>query len=206
MKKNIQNTINFNKKNNKNKQVFAGLAKKQKPQALFISCVDSRIVPNILTSTIAGELLVVRNVGNIIPPFSKSVAKKDCSVAAALEVALKSLKIKDIIICGHSDCYAIKTKCQKQKSIKQKDYLSHWLSYIPEILDLKEKLDFCKTLSKSDRLSQINVLAQAENLWTYPFICSFVKRQKLNVHRWWFDIAKAKIYCYDPNLKQFVLL
>jgi carbonic anhydrase len=127
MKKLIQGIVDFRKNlTEESRSLFAKLALGQKPDTLFIACSDSRVVPNLFASTNPGDLFVLRNIGNIIPPCSHSL--KDKSAPAVIEFSIFSLSVSDIIVCGHSECGAmqalvdgINTQCCP--------HLESWLKY-----------------------------------------------------------------------------
>lgn len=205
MKKLIRGIVDFRKKLTKEKRdLFAKLALGQKPDALFVTCSDSRVAPNFFASTNPGDLFVLRNVGNLIPP-AKSVSE-DSSAAAAIEFALFSLNVSDIIICGHSECGAMKAIEQGVDQVEP-SHLRCWLKYGEETLKHKN-LEFTPDsgLSKVNQLSQLNVLQQLRHISSHPFVKERLNQKKLRIHGWWFDIAQADVYCYEPECKQFVLI
>src|SRR3954464_1650803 len=111
------------------KETFAQLALGQRPDALFIACSDSRVVPNLFASSDAGDLFVVRNVGNLIPPFAGGAADTaEDSEAAAIDFALNSLPIRDIIVCGHSECGAMQAMVQGRPELGS-HALKNWLRH-----------------------------------------------------------------------------
>ncbi len=203
MKKLIKGIIRFRKNLNKEKKAFfEKLSFEQKPDALFITCSDSRIVPNLFASKDPGDLFVLRNLGNLIPPLSSN---KENSAAAALEFSVFSLNITNIIVCGHSECGAM------QALVKGLDSLSccslkSWLTYAKDSLENKSALIVDPTLSEHNYVSQLNVLQQIEHIKSYPFISERLKTNQIHLHAWWFDIAKADIYCYEKEVNQFVLI
>ncbi len=205
MKKLIHGIVDFRKKLTKEKRaLFAKLALGQKPDALFVTCSDSRVAPNFFASTNPGDLFVLRNVGNLIPP-SHSVSE-DSSAAAAIEFALFSLKVSDIIICGHSECGAMKAIEQGVDKVEP-SHLRCWLKYGEETLKHKN-LEFTPdaNLSTVNQLSQLNVLQQLRHISSHPFVKERLDQKKLRIHGWWFDIGQADVYCYEPEFKQFVLI
>ena len=143
----------------------------KKATTLFICCCDNRINPYNLDLNKSRELFIVRNIGNIIPPYGSS----EDSVGAAIEYAIEQLKIKEIIVCGHSDCGAMKAVL---KSSTKPLHLNNWLKYaLP-----------ANGFTSPDKLSKANVLHQIKNLMTYPTI---IKRQNegiLKIHSWWLDL------------------
>ena len=186
------------------KETFARLAKGQTPDVLFITCSDSRVAPNWFASTDPGDLFVVRNVGNIVP-LSPPIGStgSDCSVAAAIEFALLTLKVSSIVVCGHSGCGAIHALAKgEQKGAPS--HLKHWLGLAGKLDTMP--IDDDKSLSLEDRLSQRNVLNQIETLKTYPVVYEHVRNGKLKLYSWWFNIAEGTVYAFDEKRRQFVVI
>ncbi|MGE5196033.1 MAG: carbonic anhydrase [Anaerolineae bacterium] len=205
MKKLIEGIIDFRKKLTKeNRLLFAKLALGQKPDSLFIACSDSRVVPNLFASTNPGDLFVLRNIGNLVPPASSSL--HDTSVPAVIEFAIFSLNISDIIVCGHSECGAMRALAQGI-DIVSCPHLQSWLKYGEESLN-KVRKGFVTnpSLSEHNQISQVNVLQQMQHIISYPFVRDRLEKKQLRVHGWWFDIAQADVYCYEQALNQFVLI
>lgn len=190
--------------NTERRALFKKLALGQKPDVLFIACSDSRVVPNLFASTNPGDLFVVRNVGNLVPPAS--AGHGEASVQAALEFSVFSLKITDIVVCGHSECGAIEALIHGVDATCC-PHIASWLKYGKESLSRsREGLNLHPQLSENNLVSQLNVLQQIDHIMTYPFIREQVEKKKLRVHGWWFDISQADVYCYEPSLSQFVLI
>ncbi len=189
------------------KETFARLALTQTPDVLFIACSDSRVVPNLFASTNPGDLFVLRNIGNLVPPYASDTQEQGSqSVAAALEFALLKLKVPHIIVCGHSACGAMTALCSQEK-LDALPHLRAWLNaanVTPE--KFKDKLEFKSVLSPVDQLSQINILLQIEHLKTYPLVQQRIQEGKLVLHGWWFDIAKADVYAFEEEFKKFMLI
>jgi carbonic anhydrase len=205
MRKLIQGIVDFRKTlTEENRAFFAQLALGQKPDALFIACSDSRVVPNLFASTNPGDLFVLRNIGNLIPPVA-SPLQDTCSLAV-IEFSVESLNVSDIIVCGHSECGAMQTLVQGVDS-HCCPHLNSWLQYGQESLNrLRKGLILNPYLAEHNQLSQINVLQQMQHLSSYPFIQDRVKKKQLQIHGWWFDIAHADVYCYEETVNQFVLI
>jgi carbonic anhydrase len=201
MKKLIKGIIEFKKSlDEEKKALFAQLVQGQKPDALFIACCDSRVVPNLFASTNPGDLFVLRNVGNLVPP--SNALSKDSSAIAALEFALLSINVSDIIVCGHSECGAIGALVDGIDP--SHSHLISWLQYAKEALEKVNKGHTCDpSLSKNNQVSQMNVLQQMEHIASHPFV---KKRKHLRIHGWWFDIAHADVYCYEKEQGRFVVL
>jgi carbonic anhydrase len=205
MKKLIQGIVDFRKNlTEESRNLFAKLALGQKPDVLFIACSDSRVVPNLFASTDPGDLFVLRNIGNLIPPASAE--PQEASTQAAIEFSLFSLNIADIIICGHSECGAMQALAQGMDT-QCCPHLASWLKYGEESLSkVKEGFIIDPKLSFPNQISQVNVLQQMEHIKSYPFVRDRIEKKQLRVHGWWFDIARADVYCYEPDLNQFTLI
>lgn len=205
MRKLIQGIVDFRKNlTDESRALFAKLALGQKPDALFIACSDSRVVPNLFASTNPGDLFVLRNIGNLIPPYDPALTEN--SASAVLEFSIFSLKVADIIICGHSECGAMRALSE---GIDRKlcPHLHSWLTYGEDALNRVRSGFVINPLpSEHNQISQVNVLLQMERLASYPFIRDLLEKGKIRIHGWWFDIATADVYCYEKDLGQFVLI
>jgi carbonic anhydrase len=174
-------------------ETFARLALGQKPDCLMIACSDSRVVPNLFASTDPGDLFVVRNVGNFVPPFQAFEAR-DRSAGAAVEFAAEVLKVGDVVVVGHSGCGAMQALISGTR-FETSPTLSSWLELGRPAL---EKLagPIAPMLSPADRLSQLNVLEQLNNLRSYPGVKTRLEEGSLKLHAWWFDIAHAEVLAW----------
>lgn len=187
-------------------ELYSQLSAQQYPDALFIGCSDSRVLPNILSQSEPGELFVVRNVGNIIPVSDlQGIAVGDESEASAIEYALGSLKIDDIVVCGHSGCGAMNALIKGREKILTPN-LKSWLRHADGAFTYKEKLKFNDELSDADRLSQANVLLQLDNIKSYPILKEISKNQTIRFHAWWFDLKLVKVFSYNQKSNQFEIL
>jgi carbonic anhydrase len=184
-------------------ETFARLALGQHPDALLIACSDSRVAPNLFASVEPGDLFVVRNIGNIVPPFTSSSEPGGRSVAAAVELALGDLPVRDVIVCGHSECAAIRA-IHEARPLADAPHLAAWLQYGADA-----RADAGPPpagLSALNHLSQRSVLRQVENLRTYPLVRNAESFGRLRLHAWWFDIARAEVLDYDDPSDRFVPL
>lgn len=183
--------------------LYLSLRAYQTPDALFIGCSDSRVLPNILSQSEPGDLFVVRNVGNIIPVADKNgIAVGDESEASAIEYGLSTLKIDDIVVCGHSGCGAMNALLKGREKILTPN-LQSWLRHADGAFSFKERLKFSANLSEADKLSQANVLLQLENIKTYPIVQEMQKKSNIRFHAWWFDIKSVKVFSYNHESNQF---
>ena len=180
---------------------FSKLALGQKPDCLFISCSDSRVVPNLFASTDPGDLFVVRNVGNLVPPAgADGFSVLDRSEAAAIEFALESLQVRDIIVCGHSECGAMQAVLSGNVELPN---LKEWLGIGQAALSRLDRHQLVDGLSPHNRLSQVNVLQQLEHLASYPVVQRRISEGKLGLHGWWFDLAQVEVSIYQPEQDRF---
>jgi carbonic anhydrase len=176
------------------KRLFDYIIKKQNPHTLFITCSDSRIVPTEMTCSNPGDLFIIRNVGNYIPPYDST--ETVChSEYAGLEFPLSALDITDIVICGHANCGAMKA-CKNYRPEVLPTKLGQWISMIRSQL----KLDGSQ---KSNEIARMNVLNQIENLKTYPIVQQKLALGTLNIHGWFFNFDQNMVYAWDAEQKQF---
>jgi carbonic anhydrase len=194
------------------KDTFALLALGQRPDTLFIACSDSRVVPNLFASTEPGDLFVIRNVGNLIPPYDEGDLHTGGggphfgSEAAAIQFALATLPIEEIIVCGHSECGAIGALAHGQAPADT-PALSCWLRHGQiSLRKLEAGAKLGAHLERHNQLSQINVLEQLEHLKSYPLVQARLASRKLRLHGWYFDIKGAEVYEYEPSEERFHLI
>ena len=183
------------------KKLMATLAKGQSPNALFITCSDSRVQPELITQAELGELFVIRNAGNIVPPFGATNGGE----GATIEYALKSLNVDHIIVCGHSSCGAMKGLLQIGNLEAKMPLVYNWLIHTEATRQLVE--DNYGDLEKADKLDMLvgeNVLTQIENLRTYPAVRSMLHRGNLSLHGWIYNINDGSILAYDAERHAFV--
>lgn len=186
-------------------ELFEKLAKGQQPQALFICCSDSRVMPEMMMQAEPGVLFPIRNAGNLVPPPSENSS----GVAATVEYAVRVLKVADIIVCGHSDCGAMKGLLHSDQLeslpivrawLENAGVASRWLT-----TTLKDAV----TMSFEERLQLIteaNVIAQVQNLHAHPAVYEFVRKGSLNVHGWMYEIATGGIRKFDADKGRFTSL
>jgi len=185
---------------------FAKLAHGQSPDTLFIACCDSRVVPNVFASTDPGDLFVVRNIGNLVPPYVSAKAF-DIETAAAVEFSLNQVGVQNIIICGHSECAAMQAVLTGYNN-PEMPCLNAWLEYGQPSYQLYQEspIQFAPNLSATNQLSQMNVIQQLEHLKTYPALTQRLENKQVKIHGWWFDLATADVHYYNPTVKQFKLI
>lgn len=181
-------------------ELFVKLAQGQQPQTLFITCSDSRVVPNLITQTQPGDLFILRNAGNLVPPYGASNGGE----ASAIEFAISALGVKDIVVCGHTGCGAMQGLLNPNK-VSQLPAVYAWLKHA----ECTKKV-FTDTISEFDeythlnRVVETNVLVQLDNLRTHPAVYSGLNSESLNIHGWVYDIANGQIEFFDRDQKQFI--
>jgi carbonic anhydrase len=202
MKKLIEGVQQFQKNSFPVKQpLFEKLAGGQQPLALFITCSDSRIDPNLLTGTEPGELFVLRNAGNIVPPYESGCGGE----AATIEYAVNVLKVDDIIICGHSHCGAMAGHLAPD-SLSELPAVRDWLVHadhshctVPE--------NYGHILDDSDSLMvavEKNIFVQLEHLRTHPAVEGALSRNEVNLHGWVYQFETGKVFAYDSEKNRFL--
>ena len=180
----------------------------QNPHTLFITCSDSRILAELITQSQPGDLFVVKNVGNIVPRSDATGSTN--STAAAIEYAVSDLGVADIVVCGHSQCGAMNALVMKKsvapETWDQKPHLRRWLQLAAPVREVIER-DYTHLLDDPDALlnaaAEENVLFALENLRTYPAVQARLAAGTLHLHAWFFRIASAELFAYDPEQKQF---
>jgi carbonic anhydrase len=183
-------------------QLFERLVDSQSPLALFITCSDSRINPNLITQTEPGELFILRNAGNIVPPFGPVNGGE----AGTIEYAVSVLKVRDIVVCGHSHCGAMGALFDS--STARYPAVQSWLSNAEATRRIVSE-NYTHVTDPRARLAvavEENVLVQTENLRTHPAVAAAVSRQQLTLHAWVYKFETGQVFSYDPELQQYLPL
>lgn len=181
---------------------YEGLAQGQRPLALFITCSDSRINPNLITHTEPGELFIVRNAGNIVPPNQLASGGEQ----ATIEFALGALGITDIIVCGHTHCGAMSGLLTPEK-LDSMPAVRHWLSHAESTRRIiKEKYAELSGTALQSAAAQENVLVQLENLRTHPAVAAGLSTGSVKLHGWMYKIETGEVFGFDPESGQFTPL
>jgi len=173
----------------------------QQPETLFITCSDSRVDPNLITNSAPGELFIVRNVGNVVPNVDLPGG-----TAAAIQYAVEVLNVENVIVCGHTQCGALKAILDPE-SVAHLDYVSRWVKSTIDVKKLiEEKYEHLVGEEKLNAAIQENVLAQIEHLRQYSFVADRMDAGKLQVNGWVFDVGRGEVYDYDPDIGEFLSL
>jgi carbonic anhydrase len=173
----------------------------QSPQIMVIGCCDSRVSPEVIFDARPGELFVVRNVANIVPPYAPD--QRAHGVSAALEFGIGALKIKHIVVLGHAQCGGVKAYVEDAEPLSPGDFIGNWMKLMAPAAD---KVGPRGALSATDylgRLEQANVLNSIENLMTFPRLCKLIERGQVAVHGAYFGVATGQLSVRDPATGNF---
>ena len=175
----------------KQRELFERLALGQRPDALFITCADSRIDPCLLTQTKPGELFICRVIGNVVPPYPDAIG----GVSATIEYAVGVLGVPDVIVCGHTDCGVMKAAVNPE-AVASLPSVSAWLQYAQP----------ARTSAGTDDILTItehNVIQQLENLRTHPSVIQRLADGDLDLHGWVYHIGNGEVYAWDADAEHF---
>jgi carbonic anhydrase len=187
------------------KSLFQSLSKEgQHPHVLFIACSDSRVDPELLTQSEPGELFVLRNAGNIVPPFTGNT----CGEAATIEYAINVLEIQHIVVCGHSQCGAISHLIDHHEHPfdEHLPMVSKWLRYADATRTITEA--HWHEHSEETRYEfaiETNIKVQLNNLMTHPSVAQALSLKKLTINGWLYHVDSGQLHVYDKGRDQFVL-
>jgi len=190
----------------KNKESLLKLVKSgQSPKALFIGCSDSRVIPDLIVQSNPGDLFVIRNVGNFVPPYKPD--KDFHSTASGIEYAVSVLNVQEIIICGHSHCGACKHLYEKVED-PSLVHTKKWLE-LGESAKTSAILSLGANAPQEDLLrltEKLSIIKQIENILTYPNIKQKFEDGVLSIHGWYYDIETGKIDYYNADSYEFLPL
>jgi carbonic anhydrase len=199
----IQGVLNFQRRVfGGRRSLFRQLGKGQRPLALFVTCSDSRINPNLLTQTEPGELFILRNAGNLVPPAGGPANGEEATV----EYAVSHLHVRDIILCGHSKCGAMHGLLEP-KALAQMPRVAGWLGHAQDVVP--EVLKAGSGLSEEQKLAlavEKNVLLQLEHLKTHAAVAAALAARTLRLHGWVYHFETGQVDVYDPVTGRFVPL
>jgi carbonic anhydrase len=184
------------------KSHFHLLSEGQAPEWLFITCADSRVLPDLILGTEPGDLFISRSIGNVVPKTSEDVD----GVTATIEYAVAVLRVKHVIVCGHSDCGAMKAALNKS-GLENLPKARRWLEHVEAAFAYRQPLNPADGDSADlAALIRGNVVAQLTNLHAQPPVTRAIAEGRLSVHGWYYDILTGRIEQYDEALKKFVPL
>jgi carbonic anhydrase len=183
-----------------NRELFESLSQGQQPDTLLITCSDSRIAPDLLMQAQPGDIFVLRNAGNLIPPYGAANGGE----GATIEYAVSALGVRHALVMGHSNCGAMKGLLNPE-SLADMPLVSEWLRHagatrrvVDECYPDLEGVDLLNAAIKE------NVLVQLDNMRTYPIVAALMAKGALTLHGWIYEIESGKILAYDPQVSHFV--
>ena len=183
------------------KERFEELADMQEPKVLFITCSDSRIDPNLITQTLPGELFVCRNAGNIVPTHFN----EDGGMTASIEYAVSVLQVTDVVICGHSNCGAMKA-AMNPESVNALPHVKTWIEHSRAAKEAVEHKRECLEAHHLPEVIKQNVILQMNHLSSHPAVYKKLQNNDIALHGWVYDIESGKVESYDPLQDQFIEL
>lgn len=187
----------------KYKELFENIGRKQSPHTLFIGCSDSRIVPNLITKTLPGDLFVIRNIANLVPYYRESA--EFLATTSAIEFAVKILKIKNILICGHSNCGGCNALFFDDRKFKEIPHTKKWLELAKNV---RENIESNEILMNDHAqrewvTEQMNIIEQMNHLLSYPYILDKYMQGEINLLGWYYIIETGEIFNYNIEEKRF---
>ena len=187
------------------RQLFKELGRKQQPHTLFIGCSDSRVVPELITRTRPGELFMIRNVANIVPPYRKT--EDFAGTTSAIEYAVHVLDVEAIVVCGHSNCGGCAALHKSPEELQHIPNVARWLDASHEVKERVKKQVVEGTPEEQEWLTeQINILVQMRNLLTYPYIRERYDQGNIEIFGWYYIIETGEIFNFNDHTETFELI
>jgi len=187
----------------KNRELFKKLGTSQTPHTLFIGCSDSRVVPDLITRSLPGDLFVVRNIANVIPYYRDS--SEFLSTTSAIEYALLVLHVENIVVCGHSNCGGCKALFLDEAELNKIPHTKKWLELVSNAKLMAESLT--KELDDKNDIEwlveQENIVEQMNHLLSYPMVEERYRKGSLNIYGWYYVIETGTVYNYNSREKIF---
>ena len=183
------------------KAAFKKLANGQNPEVLFITCSDSRIDPNLVTQTEPGDLFICRNAGNVVPPHSNQTG----GMTASIEFAVAALGVTHIVVCGHSDCGAMKGALAPE-GLTSLPHVKEWLGHCRVATEVVKEKCGCNELNPEEHLLMVteeNVVQQMQHIRTHPAVAAKLATGQVKLHGWFYNIATAEVTCYQEDKGEF---
>lgn len=203
MKKLLEGIVAFQQNDfEEHKELFRNLGRDQQPHTLFIGCSDSRVVPNMITRTLPGELFVIRNIANIVPRYRAT--NEFVATTSAIEYAVQVLNVENIVVCGHSNCGGCAALYLSDEQLNHIPHTRKWLEQASPV-----KAEVIRQIPNNDPAArewlteQINIVEQMRHLLTYPYIQERMQEGKLSISGWYYIIDTGEIYNYDKDQGYF---
>lgn len=184
------------------RELFQKIGRKQEPHTLFIGCSDSRIVPNLITKTLPGELFVIRNIANLVPMFR--ISDEFLATTSAIEYAVQILNVENIIICGHSNCGGCNALFMEPSIQNNIPHTRQWLKLAQPVADRIMKMNINDPAIREWMTEQLNIVEQMNHLLSYPYIRERYEAGTINILGWYYIIETGEIFNYDIPTGKFV--
>jgi carbonic anhydrase len=206
MKKLLEGIVRFKEEDfQSHKDLFRDLGRRQNPHTLFIGCCDSRVVPNLITSSMPGDLFVVRNIANIVPEYREP--GESATTISAIEYAVIVLKVKTIVICGHSNCGGCAAIYDTPEQNPELKHTKVWLSQLDAVKEIVETEYHPQTPEEREWITeQTNVLHQMKNLLSYPFVSALYEKGQLEITGMHYIIETGEVFRYSKESGCFELV
>lgn len=182
----------------KHRELFAELANGQRPEAVFITCADSRIDPNLVTQTRPGDLFIIRNAGNIVPPHTRQAG----GVTASIEYGVAVLNVGHIVVCGHTHCGALGGALDPD-SIAELSHVRSWLEHSRAAIEIVKARNGGIGPEQIREVIEQNVLVQLQHLRTHPVVAARLAAGRLELHGWVYEIETGEVFCHDEGTGSF---
>ena len=173
----------------------------QTPETLIIACCDSRAAPELIFDSGPGELFVVRNVANLVPPYSPD--GEFHSTSAALEFAVQSLKVKNIVVMGHDRCGSINAALNPSEPLSPGDFIGKWMSLVAPAAETVNSSTMLTAAERQTALERISIRFSIANLRTFPCVSILERKERLALHGAWFDISSGELWIMNPETGDF---
>lgn len=184
------------------KDLFIDLSRMQKPHTMFLTCSDSRIDPNLMTKSLPGDLFIIRNVANIVPPYR--VTQEYVATTSAVEYAVQILEVETIILCGHSNCGGCASLYLDDKDFEKIPNTRKWLELAAPIKSkVLRQVPQNNPQAREWLTEQMNIVEQLKNLLTYPYIRERVEAGTLAIQGWYYIIETGEVFSYNRDMGYF---
>jgi len=174
----------------------------QSHEIMIIGCCDSRVSPEVIFDALPGELFVMRNVANLVPPYTPDGAQR--AVSAAIEYAVQALRVKHIVVLGHARCGGIRAFAERGEPLSPGDFIGKWMELLaPAAASVEPPRAEASLADYLDRLERVSAVKTLDNLLSFPCVRILVERGRLALHAAHFDVATGLLSVYDPATKTF---
>jgi carbonic anhydrase len=203
MQKLLEGVVQFRRTDYEaHRDLFKKLKSEQTPHTLFICCSDSRVDPNMITGTLPGELFIIRNIANMAPPYHET--EEFVATTSAIEYAVLSLSVENIIVCGHSNCGGCAASLKPDGFLDNLPHTKKWLELARPVRDrVLRMFSDSEPEAQEWMMEQFNVVEQLKHLVTFPYIRERADAGKLTIGGWHYIIETGEVFVYDQNTGEF---